>query len=302
MNTCYFYKFIKPKANNYLFVAFNGLYDIKNDTYDTLDFRKLFLSLDNNSKTLLEDIYTFSNECITTSTFISYIIGHNISLPIMQESYIINKNKDKPDFSFDYYNSKVILDNCFNDDLTTMNRKKITNSKEQTIKTIINNLFPYMNENKDYIISVKKLSFDNSQDFLIAFLNWILSIDHKLKIKKCKSCKSYFVASNGNNIYCSNIRQIDNENLTCNEFSAYFKSRRKFKNFKTLDKSFCQKINYRSIDEEDKFDYETYLENYKIERNSTIEKAVELNDFSLLKNFSLNYEKEHPLPIKRKKV
>ncbi len=294
MNNCYFYEFIKPKSKNHLFITFEDIYTLEKTNIISFDFREFFLILDNNSKKLLDDILFFSDESITLSTLILYMEKYNIKLPTTEESYITNQvNKQ---FTFDFNSHFVTMTKNSNESKLVCKRRKLINSESKFKPIQIKNNIPYVTNDDDYIISVKKLSFKNSEELIIPFLNWILTKNHKFNIKKCKICKSYFVSLNGNNIYCSNKREICRKNFNCKEFSKNFKFQRKYREFKVQDTTFINKINSASNSKNNNFNYIEYLNQYRDARDLKIEKALELNDVYLLENFPFKYEQKHPLP------
>lgn len=295
-NTYYFYKCITNKLKDNLLIMSGN----NNEIY-TLDFNEIFLMLDDDSRKILDDLFdyaiTYDKSYINRLVFASYMATSNLSIPPMQESYIVSGAISNKYLTLDHNGKKLNIKLTKQDLLNykennKSNRKKLINIKSDSIDDKLKTQLPNINDDDLYIFSVKQFHYTNYTDFLLAFLNWLFSTDDPLYIKKCDVCESYYVATKADNKYCKRKRTIeDDKEYGCNEFSAKFKKTYKYKQFKKQDKAFLQKIdNYKNTSS-------TYKQEYIIERNKKINEAVRTNDLNILTNFIDNYENENPFKL-----
>lgn len=302
---CYFYKCLFPKVKNNLFIVFEDWYDsINSKKTSIIGFEDIFSYLKNSY--FLNDMYKYANtikfkdsylKSINRIAFISYVVNNKITIPAMEENYIINNvnNSDTNKIIFD--NNGKNLNILFKNDLLNNDNelinKKLFNVKEISIKEKLKEQFS-IEENNSYIFSVHKLYYQDTEEFVIAFLNWIFSTEETIYVKQCEKCNGFFITKNNSSKMCHREIIIDNKiKSSCASFKKDFTKTKKFKNFRNEDKKFLQKIANKMASKYDE-KLEEYQNNYIRTRDKLIDEAKETNNIDLLTDFVSNYINEHP--------
>lgn len=261
--------------------------------YMKLGFEELLTNLNKESKNFLNKLFSYvesiNSGYVDSIVWYSYLATSNIELPPIKEQFVyLNEEKIKDiDLSVQRNGRNIntrLLKKDFSNNSTKTKEKPlfpITNKRN-----ILNESLP----SNDFNMVLKKtIYYNNSIEFIIAFLHCIFSTKSKHYLKKCMRCEEYYIATKEDNKYCRHLKLIDGKQLTCDKISSKLKKTQRYIDINHTHQNFLRKMRENS-----KYS-DTYRYSYKNAYKEQVKQYIKTGNITLLEYFVNNYEVNVPI-------